>query len=62
MTERILAVVHHLPVGFGEVSVVEGAGGVGRPGHLAEDRDDMEQGHVSDGSGGGAGTVCIDDA
>lgn len=53
--------------GEGVVRVTEafgvgGAGGEGGVGHLAEDGDDVVEGHVADGFGGCACAVAVEDA
>ena len=38
------------------------SGGEVGPGHVAEDGDDVVEGHVGDGFGGGPGAIAVDDA
>ncbi len=49
-------------VGIVELGGVHGAAGEGGPGHVAEDGDDVVEGHVADRFGGGARAVAVEDA
>ena len=49
-------------VGQEEFLGVGGARGEGRPGHIAKDGDEVVEGHVGDGFGGGAGAVAVEDS
>ena len=47
---------------FLEFVLVQGASGEVRKGHVTENRDNVVEGHVGDGLGGGSSSVAVEDS